>query len=329
MFCSNRGTDKLGKTVDAMILTVTMNPSIDKYMYTDRLAKGETNRVVNDGMNVAGKGINVARVIKSMMRDVFCTGINYDINGALLTESLQTAKIGEDFAIAEGLLRTNLKIRDGEGYMTEINENGFPVGENVVRDVMSKIIKYADQSEIVMLCGSLPPNVPVSFYGTMINELKIIKKETVLDADGKALFRGIKSGPAIIKPNLKEFEALCETKMSSIKDVVYNAKNIANSYEVKLVIVSLGSEGAIITDGCRAFYSRQPEKMNVVSTTGAGDALLAGATVAYTRKKSIEEILQTGMAAANIAVSKGIDEKFSYKQMRDVIDSIKVEMIDN
>lgn len=312
-----------------MILTVTMNPSIDKYMYTDKLAKGETNRVINDGMNVAGKGINVARVIKSMMREVFCTGINYDKNGALLTESLQSAKIGEDFAVAEGLLRTNLKIRDGEGYMTEVNESGFPVSDGVVRDVMGKIIKYADQSEIVMLCGSLPPNVPVSFYGTMINELKIIKKESVLDADGKALFRGIKSGPAIIKPNLKEFETLCETKMSSIKDVVYNAKVIANSYEVKVVIVSLGGDGAVITDGCRAFYSKQPDDINVISTTGAGDALLAGATVAYTRKKSIEEMLRTGMAAANIAVSKGLDEKFNYKQMRDVIDSIKVEMVDN
>lgn len=311
-----------------MILTVTMNPSIDKYMYTDKLAKGETNRVINDGMKIAGKGINVARVIKTMMREVFCTGINYDKNGALLTESLQNAKIAEDFATAEGLLRTNLKIRDGEGYMTEVNESGFPVDENVVKEVMDKIISYADQSEIVMLCGSLPPKVPVSFYGTVINELKIIQKECVLDADGKALIRGIKSGPAIIKPNLTEFETLCETKMTNIHDVVYHAKTIANSYGVKVVVVSLGGNGAIITDGCRAFLSKPPENIKVVSTTGAGDALLAGVTVAYTRKKSIEEMLRTGMAAANIAVTKGLDEKFNYKQMKDMLNNIKVEMID-
>lgn len=311
-----------------MILTVTMNPSIDKYMYTDKLAKGETNRVINDGMKIAGKGINVARVIKTMMREVFCTGINYDKNGALLTESLQNANIGEDFAVAEGLLRTNLKIRDGEGYMTEVNESGFPVSDTVVKEATGKIIKYADQSEIVMLCGSLPPNVPVSFYGTIINELKIIRKECVLDADGKALFRGIKAGPAIIKPNLSEFETLCETKMTNIGDVVYNAKVIANSYGVKAVIVSLGEDGAVITDGCRAFFSKQPENIKIVSTTGAGDALLAGATVAYTRKKTIEEMLRTGMAAANVAITKGLDEKFSYKQMKDTLNDIKVEMID-
>lgn len=311
-----------------MILTVTMNPCIDKYMYTDKLAKGETNRVINDGMKIAGKGINVARVIKTMMREVFCTGINYDKNGALLTGSLQEAKIGEDFATAEGLLRTNLKIRDGEGYMTEVNESGFSVKESVVKEVTDKIIKYADQSEIVMLCGSLPPKVPVSFYGMIINELKIIQKECVLDSDGKALFRGIKSGPAIIKPNLTEFETLCETKMTNINDIVYHAKVIANSYGVKAVIVSLGENGAVITDGCRAFFSKQPENIKIVSTTGAGDALLAGATVEYTRKKSIEEMLRTGMAAANVAVTKGLDEKFSYKQMKDVFENIKVEMID-
>lgn len=305
-----------------------MNPSIDKYMYTDKLAKGETNRVINDGMKIAGKGINVARVIKTMMREVFCTGINYDKNGALLTESLQNANIGEDFAVAEGLLRTNLKIRDGEGYMTEVNESGFPVSDAIVKEATGKIIKYADQSEMVMLCGSLPPNVPVSFYGTIINELKIIRKECVLDADGKALFRGIKAGPAIIKPNLSEFETLCETKMTNIGDVVYNAKVIANSYGVKAVIVSLGEDGAVITDGCRAFFSKQPENIKIVNTTGAGDALLAGATVAYTRKKTIEEMLRTGMAAANVAITKGLDEKFNYKQMKDTLNDIKVEMLD-
>lgn len=311
-----------------MILMVTMNPSIDKYMYTDKLAKGQTNRVINDGMKIAGKGINVARVIKAMMREVFCTGINYDKNGALLIESLQSANISEDFAVAEGLLRTNLKIRDGEGYITEVNESGFPVENSVIAEVTNKIIKYAEQSEIVMLCGSLPAKVPVSFYGTIINELKIIQKECVLDADGKALLRGIKSGPAIIKPNLAEFETLCETKMTNINDVVYNAKSIANLYGVKVVIVSLGGDGAVITDGCRSFFSKQPENIKVVNTTGAGDALLAGVTVAYTRKKSLEEMLRTGMAAANVAITKGLDEKFNYKQMKDMLDNIKVEMLD-
>ncbi len=309
-----------------MILTVTMNPCIDKYVYTEKITVGETNRITPEGMTTAGKGINVARALKAMSREVFCTGINYRENGVMLTESLAQGGIGEDFAMAHGMLRTNLKIRDKSGNITEINESGSSVDEGAIRSVTEKILKYAEQSEVVLLCGSLPQGVPAGFYGNIVYELKKMGKACVIDADGKALFRGIKESPAIIKPNRHEFEVLCDKKMPDVESVVYNAKDIANTHGIGAVAVSLGDKGAVITDGRRAYYSATL-RSKVVSTTGAGDAMLAGITLAYTRKLGIEEMLRFGMAAANIAVTKNIDDEFDYKRMRSILEEFKIEEV--
>ena len=142
-----------------MIITVTMNPCIDKHITLNKLEQGATCKALSEQAVVAGKGINVARVLKAMGRQVLCLGLARENDKNLFLDTLADAMLAEDFVFAKGDLRVNLKLHTNDGVTTEINSAGSAVSSTIIEAVAEKILSSSEQSELVILSGSLPKGV--------------------------------------------------------------------------------------------------------------------------------------------------------------------------
>ena len=309
-----------------MILTVTMNPCIDRYVETDSLTVGGTNRIDLGNDVAGGKGINVARVLKSMGKEPLCTGLSFTDGSEVLTEALYNAGIAEDMVTVKGKLRVNLKIRDKNGVTTEINQTGECPDGKAVYAVIDKIIKYAPMAEAVVLSGSLPKGVAPCFYGDIIRELNEHGVITVLDTGGQALKDGIPASPRLLKPNYDEITAMAGVTSATAEELARIAAGLCREHGVGMVSVSLGGEGAVITDGNTAFLAKNAE-VDVVCTTGAGDAMVAAQTFALCRGFDMDQVLRLGMAAGNAWVAKPAGDELDYRLMRSLMGKINIERI--
>ena len=306
-----------------MIITVTMNPCIDKHITVDRLELGQTCKAFDEQAIVAGKGVNVARTLKAMGRQVLCLGLARENDREFLTKDLNEAMIAEDFVFDKGNLRVNLKIHTPNGITTEINNKGSSVSAQMIESVADKILNVADQSELVLLCGSLPIGAPAGFYADIIKKLRDKGIECAVDTSSNALSNAIKASPVMIKPNIDELRHFSGKKLDDIDAVSSEALLICQNYGIKYTIVSLGARGSLIADGKSVYIAKAPD-VSVVNTTGAGDAMLAGLAVAYTRGLDTKSILQMGVATSGVMISKQPNEAFDYKKVRTLLPDIKV-----
>ena len=144
-----------------MIVTVTLNPAVDKTLLVRGFAVGKTNRVEIERLDPGGKGINVAKALRQLGCPVTALGFVAGTNGRFILRALEALEIPADFVDVEGETRVNLKITDPEeGTETEINESGFTVGPGHLERFKEKLGAYASRAKIVVFSGSLPPGAP-------------------------------------------------------------------------------------------------------------------------------------------------------------------------
>ncbi|MVB09830.1 Tagatose-6-phosphate kinase [Caprobacter fermentans] len=285
------------------VVTVTLNPSIDKTIVIEKLLPYGLNRVVRSRTDPGGKGINVARVLKNFAVDVTVTGLIAGQQGKLLLEALQNAGIPADFLEIEGETRTNLKIFDESvNKTTEVNETGFRVSpEDLVR-FRKKFQNLIQKAEIVVLSGSLPPGIPQNFYSDCVAAAKTAGAKVLLDADGGALEEGIRAIPYAVKPNLQELEALSGCKFSGKKDIAEAARRLTGT-GIEIVIVSMGADGAVVANREEA-YAVDSWNIPVKSATGAGDSMVAALAGSILNNSSLYEIAKITTAAGTVTASK-------------------------
>ncbi len=307
-----------------MIICVYLNPTIDKTLYLNRLVQGGTNRpkkVIIDG---AGKGINAAVVAKELGKSVKVMGLLYTSDGMLIKRRLESKSIFYDFLEKPGESRTNTKIFDEQaGEITEINESGNAVTMEDMGRIVQDIVQTAKSEDVVILTGSLPPGCDQDIYGRMIKELNEKQVKCVLDADGEVLALGIKQHPYFIKPNIDELKSITTLKGDSVEEVVLACREIIAS-GVKLVGVSMGGDGALMVDAHDAYFAK-PMKVEVRSTVGAGDSMVAGVTSVLDGR--IDEALRCGVAAATASITlegTQLCTKEIFDQFYDKIEIVKL-----
>lgn len=286
----------------ARIVTVTLNPALDQTLYFTQFNIGQVNRVGKERLDPAGKGINVAKVIKSLGHDVTVTGFLGRENANVFEEYFQTHQIHNHFVKVDGATRVNVKIVDETNeQVSEINFPGIQCfGSNLV-ELKSVIKGLAEESEIVVLSGSLPEGAPLDIYREFIEILKSHGCRVFLDTSGDALAKGIKAKPDVIKPNVDELSQLMGRSMEREADVLRAIDElIVNG--ISEVVVSLGEKGSLVADRTQRLLVRTPD-VRVRSTVGAGDALVAGLVVAEAKGMSLEERARwaTAVAAASVA----------------------------
>ena len=285
------------------VLTITMNPSIDKTILLEKFQVYGLNRIQNARLDPGGKGINVARVLKNFHVNVTVSGLIAGQQGKLLLEQLKHAGIQMDFMEIEGETRTNLKIVDESvNKTTEINESGFTVSSDIMKSFLEKLETLAKQASIVILGGSLPPGLPTDFYAQCITIAKEAGAKVLLDADDDAFAKGLEAVPYAVKPNIHELEAYFQEKFESHQRVAEAAQRLLGM-GIEIVIVSMGSDGAIVADH-QHVYKVDSWDIPIKSTVGAGDSMVGALAYSILKQDSLYEIARITTAAGTITASK-------------------------
>ena len=309
-----------------MITSVSLNPSIDRTLTVEGFTPGGLNRVVAKSDVAAGKGINVALTVSGLGLDSECVGFMYRDGGALFEKRLMLNSTPYDFIWCEGSVRTNIKVFDrSAGVVTELNESGMTVNEEDLKKMVDLVVRHAEDSDYLILSGSMPPGCPQDYYRTLIHAVEGLGCRCVLDADGERLRYGLEAKPFMIKPNRFELETMTGKTMNSIADIRDAALRYVDM-GVQIVAVSLGAEGAVITDGKKTLFAPRVN-IEVKGTVGAGDAMVAGLVAGFMADYELEETFRMGVACASTrCITEGYKtvDKTLYRAF---LDMVKVERV--
>ena len=280
-----------------MIATVTLNPAVDKSVTVRGFEIGKTNRCEVDRVDAGGKGINVAKVLKRLNREVCALGLLAGAHGSFILEALSAEGIPAEFVSVPGETRVNLKIRDPEkGTETELNEPGFPVGADGVDELRRKIEARASHCEVMVFSGSLPPGAPPEIFADLIRIAKAHGTKCFLDTAGPALGQGLAAGPCLIKPNRAEAEDLLKTPLRTRRALVEAGRALMRMGSEQ-VLISLGAEGAVGMAGREALFA-QPPAIKVRSSVGAGDTMVAVMAYAAVERLAFRQAFHMAVAAS-------------------------------
>jgi len=282
-----------------MILTVTLNPSLDEWMRLDSLRVGALNRASAVTRYPGGKGINVARVVRELGGRTRALAFAGGEDGAILEGLVSRLGIPHTFMPLVGSTRNNYKIRTAQPLgLTEINTTGPRVSASDLRRMTQRLLARTPAPACVVLSGSLPPGAPASVYRRWIAALKRRRIPAVLDTSGAALREGLAAAPWLIKPNRQEAEELLRCRLGDVEHIARAARRLlARGPEV--VIISLGADGALLA--CAASpgpgtWLASPPLVLADSAVGAGDALVGGFVTGWSRRLGVLEAFRLGVA---------------------------------
>ena len=284
-----------------MIVTVTMNPAVDKMVEIETLISGELNRITKVEYDAGGKGINVSKAIHELGGKSIATGFLGGNNGRAIAGFLENSGIENDFIWTDGETRTNTKILERNGTVTELNEPGAAVTEKQMKALMEKILNYAGSDTLFVLSGSRPGGVPADIYAQIIRAVHEKQGKVLLDTDGESLRLGIEEKPDIIKPNITELAEYAQIKEEvSEKKILQILEQLKNG-GIETIALSMGKSGAFFLLGDNILKCPSLS-VKAHSTVGAGDAMVAGLACSWERKLTEEETVRLCMAVSAGAV---------------------------
>lgn len=290
------------------ILTVTLNPSVDETIYVDSLKPQDTNRVLNVETDAGGKGVNVARIAKTLGCQVMATGFLSGKTGRFVQAVLDVEAVPNEFVwLRHGHTRRNLCIEDQQGNPpTTLNEQGPSVSEEAWRALVEKIRVWLPSVRWMAVGGSLPPGAPPDAYRILIQMAREAKVACVLDSDGAPMVAGLEAVPTLIKPNEREAERLMGSPLPS-DEAIFEAARHLSGRGIPYVIISRGAKGADAVSPEGAFRAIPPSVISR-STIGSGDSMVAGILSRLIVGDPFPEALRWGTAAgAATATTSGAE----------------------
>jgi len=309
-----------------MILTVTLNPALDKIIIIDNFKLGKLNRVKETTVLGGGKGINVSEVLTSLEVKNKALGIIGGNNGKMIDSMLKDKKVESNFIWSDYETRQNLKIKEkNTNQETEINENG-KVAEKDIKEFIKYFDKIVDKNKTIVLSGSLPAGAEKNIYAELIEKAKEKNAKVILDSSGDEFKLALKKAPYLVKPNLEEIENLLGIKINSNDDLKKGAKYLLDQ-GVEIIMISLGDKGAFIASQTEGYRIYTPQVKISQTTVGAGDTMVAGLAAEIDKNESLKD---TGVFAAALATSfveNGSVADIDKKLVERITESIKVEKI--
>ncbi len=313
--------------MQSKVVTVTLNPALDKTITIPRLEVGGLNRVEQVRIDPGGKGVNVAKVLKKFSVDVIATGFIGGSEGEFIQRRLKDMGIKTGFLEVQGVTRTNLKIFDNETKVTtEINEPGFAVLAEDLAGFRHKLACLLRDTSVLVLSGSVPRGTPGDIYSDYIALAKEKNVKTILDADGLAMAEGIKARPFAVKPNVHELGELLGRSLKTEKEIIAAGRELIHE-GITMVVISRGSEGAIALAKEEA-YRATPFSIIPQSTVGAGDSMVAAMTYAVLENKPLSEVVRWAAAAGTVTASKPGTEVCSLSEVQPLLNQVQVTSIE-
>ncbi|WP_407730094.1 1-phosphofructokinase [Pseudomonas helleri] len=287
----------------AKILTITLNPALDLTVRVPHLEPGEVNRSQTLLSHAAGKGLNVAQVLADLGHSLTVSGFLGEDNQQAFNALFARRGFADAFIRVPGETRSNIKLAEDDGRVTDINGPGPHVNDLAQHALLDKLDHIAASHDAVVVAGSLPRGVSAPWLRELVLRLKALGCKVILDTSGEALKEGLRAGPWLVKPNAQELSEALGHPVSSVASQVAAATEL-QTLGVSHVVISHGADGV-------NWFSREtqplqavPPKVRVASTVGAGDSLLAGMVHGLISGHSPEQTLRSATAIAALAVTQ-------------------------
>lgn len=285
-----------------MIITVTLNPSIDYILQVEDLALEETQRAENTFLYAAGKGINVSRVLTRLNIPNIAWGFLGGLNGERFTKLIEEDGINTNFILCENETRLNVVITETKTHnQLRVSAKGPIITKGEMDVLYNKARKLPEDTEFLSFGGSLPENLPTEIYKFLIELIQSSGIKCILDTSNDALIHGIQAKPFMIKPNLYELRQIVKNdNIQTNYEIKKEASKIVRE-GVKNVVISLGKDGAILVNEFEIIQANTPE-VEVKSVVGAGDSMIAGLIYALHNNLSNEDVIKYGVAFGTASV---------------------------
>lgn len=286
-----------------MILTLTMNPSLDRTIEVPELVRGALVRASGTRLDPGGKGVNVARALAAHKLPTCAVVPRGGPEGRQLCELLEEEGIDVCAVPVTGHTRSNVSLVEPGGEVTKINEPGGELCQDDLERIVKAVLDTAASADWVVASGSLPPGVADTFYRDLGLRLTERGIRFVVDSSGPALTAALAAGPTLIKPNREELAESVGFGIDTLADAV-RAAEVLRDKGARTVLASLGADGAVLVDEQGVRYGESPVDRGR-SAVGAGDAMLAGYLAGgVTGVDALVEALSWGAAAVRLPGSR-------------------------
>ncbi len=293
-----------------MILSVTLNASIDHALFVDVLRLGDTNRVARTETDAGGKGINLARVAVEMGASAVATGFVGGGPGAFIRHVLDAQGVRHDFVDTAGETRTNFSVEDSsDAPPTTFNARGPEIAAAELDALWAKCRALSQGARWVAMGGSIPPGVSPGIYRDLTALFREGGCRVVVDADGEPMRLALDAHPGLCKPNAREAARLLGWSVDTRELAVEAARDIRalQGGGDAMTIVSLGADGAVLACGEGVLVGKSP-KVEARSSIGSGDSLLGAFLWALEDGRPLDEAFRWGLAAgAATATTSGAE----------------------
>ena len=287
-----------------MIYTVTLNPSLDYVAICDTFNIGQTNRTNNEYIVPGGKGLNVSILLSRLGNDTTALGFIGGFTGAELERLLKLQNINCDFTRVSENTRINVKLSNQE--ITEFNASGISLDNEKIKALKEKI-KQLKSGDWLCLSGSIPKGAKSDIY----LQLALCAKDgvkIVVDTVGEPLKQSLNVKPLLIKPNIDELCDLFGVKIETLEQVEIYAKKLQKS-GAQNVLISMGSDGALLVDDNGNTHFQKAPKGKVINTVAAGDSMIAGFIHRYLETQNFSDSLKFAVCSGSAtAFSKWLAE---------------------
>jgi len=310
-----------------MIVTVTLNAAVDRTLTVPNFQPGHRHRASASLTSAGGKGVNVARALKTLEAPVIATGLAGGRAGDRIIEELAGEAILNDFVRIADESRTSTAVVDPTaGRLSEIYEWGPAVRPEELEMLLDKLRYLSRVASFVVFSGSLPRDVEDDFYAEAIRDLNRRGLQCVLDCEGEPLRVGVEAEPFLVSPNQREAESLVGQEFSDHEDFVMALD----------VIADLGAPNVLITQetSCFALFHEERQvrrfrasvpRVDPVAPVGAGDVLLAGFLAARFNGRTLDDALRSAVGAAAASVLELGAGRFDPREASRLASSVEIE----
>lgn len=307
-----------------MILTITMNPSVDISYQVDNLSINHVNRTNKWSKTAGGKGLNVTRVLNQLNEHVVASGLKGGKLGEFLEQSLNDHKITNHFFEIQGNTRNCIAILH-EGNQTEILEDGPTISSEEIEKFKAHFEELICKSDIAVISGSLPKGVDSNFYSNLIKVCDKHDVPAILDCSNKALIEVLREQykPLLIKPNITEMSELLGEHIGEDIESLKQAVSNPMFENIEWVVVSLGSNGVFAKHKDK-YYKVDIPQIQVVNPVGSGDSMIAGFTSALVNKATDEELLKKANTLGMLNAQETVTGYINLKNYEDLYNKINI-----
>ncbi|MEG2354097.1 MAG: 1-phosphofructokinase family hexose kinase [Clostridium sp.] len=296
-----------------MITILTFNPSIDKMYRVNSIEIGEVQRVISTNCTAGGKGLNVAKVCKTLGENPLAMGFLGGFNGEYIKNELKKLDIKNKFTNINQETRNCLNIIEDDLNSTEFLEKGPVIEASDLIKFESDLDNVLKETKILVASGSYCQNMPLDYYRQIGYICKNYDIKFILDTSGEALKVALESNPYLIKPNTDEIKQLLNINVKSKEEIISAGMSLIEM-GAQNVCISLGKNGMIYLNN-EEIYEVTVPKVEALNTVGSGDSTIGGFSVGILRGYDTISLLKLANACG---ISNALNMETGFVKLEEV-----------